>query len=63
LQGVPTGGDRVINHVRATDVVSATGKHFGEVREYGAPGNTTHMRPAGRANETSQTSAVTYVQR
>ncbi|HKT29206.1 XVIPCD domain-containing protein [Dyella sp.] len=34
LHGVPEGGNQVINHVRATDVVSAASKHFGEVRIY-----------------------------
>lgn len=34
LHGVPEGGSQVINHVRATDVVSAASKHFGEVRVY-----------------------------
>ena len=34
LHGVPEGGSQVINHVRATDVVSAASKHFGEVRIY-----------------------------
>jgi hypothetical protein len=34
LHGMPEGGSQVINHVRATDVVSAASKHFGEVRVY-----------------------------
>lgn len=32
--GVPEGGGQVINHVRATDIVSAGSRHFGEVRAY-----------------------------
>lgn len=31
---VPEGGRQVINHVRATDIVSAASRHFGEVRAY-----------------------------
>ncbi|GLQ93037.1 XVIPCD domain-containing protein [Dyella acidisoli] len=34
MHGVPEGGSQVINHVRATDVVSAASAHFGEVRVY-----------------------------
>jgi hypothetical protein len=34
MQGVPAGGHQVIDHVRATDVVSAGSPHFGEVRTY-----------------------------
>lgn len=34
LYGVPEGGNRVINHVRATDMVGAANRHFGEVRVY-----------------------------
>jgi len=34
LHGIPEGGNQVINHVRATDVVSAASKHFGEVWVY-----------------------------
>jgi len=32
--GIPAGGHQVIDHVRATDVVSAGAAHFGEVRTY-----------------------------
>jgi hypothetical protein len=32
--GIPQGGNQVIDHVRATDVVSAASAHFGEVRTY-----------------------------
>jgi hypothetical protein len=34
LFGVPEGGNQVIDHVRAGDVVSAASPHFGEVRVY-----------------------------
>lgn len=34
LYGVPEGGSRVINHVRATDMVGAANRHHGEVRVY-----------------------------
>lgn len=34
LSGVPEGGSQVINHVRATDMVGAANRHFGEVRVY-----------------------------
>jgi hypothetical protein len=34
LHGTPAGGSQVVNHVRATDMVSAAGRHFGSVRIY-----------------------------
>lgn len=34
LYDVPVGGSQVINHVRATDMVGAANRHFGEVRVY-----------------------------
>ncbi len=34
LYGVPEGGSRVINHVRATDMVGAANRHYGEMRIY-----------------------------
>lgn len=36
LYGVPHGGNQVIDHVRAGDMVSAASPHFGEVRVYAA---------------------------
>jgi len=36
LYGVPEGGNQVIDHVRAGDLVSAASPHFGEVRIYAA---------------------------
>ena len=49
---IPAGGDLVVNHVRATDMVSAAGKHFGSVRVY-ATSFDEHMiyRDAGRSAE------------
>jgi lipase (class 3) len=35
--GVPEGGDRIINHVMAADVVSAASHHYGQVRMYATP--------------------------
>ena len=32
--GIPEGGGQVINHVKASDLVSAASKHFGQVRQY-----------------------------
>jgi hypothetical protein len=34
LGSTPAGGNQVINHVRATDAVSAASAHFGETRTY-----------------------------
>ena len=34
LYGVPEGGSQVVNHVRATDMVGAANRHFGETRVY-----------------------------
>lgn len=34
LYGVPEGGSQVINHLRATDMVGAANRHYGEVRVY-----------------------------
>ena len=34
LEGIPKGGNQVIDNVRATDVVSAASAHFGEVRTF-----------------------------
>jgi len=36
LHDAPAGGNQVVNHVRATDMVSAAGQHFGSVRVYAA---------------------------
>src|SRR3546814_9639280 len=34
---IPEGGDRVLNHVMAADVVSAASPHYGQVRVYAKP--------------------------
>ncbi len=47
MQGVPEGGGQVIDHVRATDVVSAASRHFGTVLTYAAPEDMDHLRKAG----------------
>jgi len=49
-QGVPAGGADVINHVRATDVVSAASPHYGQVRVYATPDDISALRDAGYAN-------------
>lgn len=57
LGSAPIGGNQVIDHVRATDVVSAASAHFGEVRTYAA--YSTRNRPPltmqTRHRECSQT--------
>ena len=45
--GVPAGGNQVIDHVRATDVVSAASPHFGQVRVYAVPQDTQALSQAG----------------
>lgn len=47
LQDVPKGGDQVIDHVRATDVVSAGSAHFGEVHVYAAQQDIDRLTSAG----------------
>lgn len=48
----PAGGDLVVNHVRATDMVSAAGKHFGSVRVYATQFDEQIIyREAGRSAE------------
>lgn len=45
--GIPEGGNRIINHVVATDAVSAASAHFGEVRVYASAQNIADMEKAG----------------
>jgi hypothetical protein len=45
--GIPAGGNQVIDHVRATDVVSSASPHFGEVRVYAVPQDTQALSQAG----------------
>lgn len=47
LQGVPAGGNQVIDHVRAGDLVSAASEHFGEVRIYAAQKDIDTLSHAG----------------
>ena len=48
---LPEGGTQVINHVRATDFVSAASPHFGELRVYAAPQDIDALRDKGYAND------------
>ncbi|WP_413623783.1 XVIPCD domain-containing protein [Luteibacter sp. Lutesp34] len=47
LQGVPAGGNQVIDHVRAGDLVSAASNHFGEVRIYASQQDIDTLSKAG----------------
>lgn len=47
LQGIPAGGNQVIDHVRAGDIVSAASTHFGEVRIYAAQQDIDTLSKAG----------------
>ena len=49
-QGVPEGGNNVINHVRATDVVSAGAPHYGQVRIYATQQDIDALNNAGYNN-------------
>lgn len=49
-QGVPAGGNDVINHVRATDVVSAASPHYGQVRVYATQEDIAALEHGGYAN-------------
>ena len=44
---IPEGGHQVINHVRATDVVSAASHHFGSVRVYATAQDIADMQAGG----------------
>jgi hypothetical protein len=49
--GISEGGHTVVNHVMATDVVSAASPHFGQVRVYATPGEIAALGgPLGRYN-------------
>ncbi|RYH55862.1 MAG: DUF2974 domain-containing protein, partial [Alcaligenaceae bacterium] len=52
VNGVPKGGDQVINHVRAGDVVSAASAHFGEVRVYAVQQDVDTLNKAGYRDNT-----------
>lgn len=47
LQGIPAGGNQVIDHVRAGDLVSAASEHFGEVRIYASQQDIDTLSKAG----------------
>ncbi|OOG47797.1 XVIPCD domain-containing protein [Rhodanobacter sp. C01] len=47
MQGIPEGGHQVIDHVRATDVVSAASRHFGTVHIYATQEDIDHLQKAG----------------
>jgi hypothetical protein len=49
-QGVPEGGSNVVNHVRATDVVSAGAPHYGQVRIYATQQDVDALNNAGYNN-------------
>jgi pimeloyl-ACP methyl ester carboxylesterase len=49
-QGVPAGGHQIIDNVRATDVVSAASRHFGEVRIYASQQDIEKLEKAGYSN-------------
>ncbi|TXI50072.1 MAG: lipase [Lysobacter sp.] len=53
-QGVPVGGNDVINHVRATDVVSAASPHYGQTRVYATQEDITALRDGGYRNDRSR---------
>jgi len=42
-----SGGDQMINHVRATDAVSAASQHFGQVRVYATSSDIDALKAAG----------------
>ncbi|KAF1716684.1 hypothetical protein CSC74_07265 [Pseudoxanthomonas yeongjuensis] len=48
---LPEGGTQVVNHVRATDFVSAASPHFGELRVYAAAPDIDALRDKGYAND------------
>ena len=47
---IPEGGNSVINHVMASDPVSAASPHFGQVRIYAKPDEITTLNGAGYSN-------------
>jgi len=53
LQDIPKGGNQVIDHVRATDVVSAGSIHFGEVHVYAAQQDIDRLSSAGYRDDGS----------
>ncbi|MCC8537333.1 lipase [Xanthomonas axonopodis pv. poinsettiicola] len=49
---IPEGGNEVINHVMAGDVVSAASRHYGRVEIYAAPQEIATLKRADYANDT-----------
>ena len=48
---IPTGGNQVINHVRATDLVSSASRHYGSVEVYALPEDILHLQRHGYEND------------
>ncbi|WP_379654182.1 XVIPCD domain-containing protein [Pseudoxanthomonas sp. UC19_8] len=48
---IPEGGQDVINHMRATDFVSAASRHYGEVRTYATEQDIAALKGHGYAND------------
>lgn len=48
--GIPTGGNDVVNHVRATDLVSAGSPHYGRVEVYANKQDIDALKDAGYEN-------------
>lgn len=53
MQGIPEGGNQVIDHVRATDVVSAGSRHFGTVHVYAVQEDIDRLHKAGYRDDGS----------
>ena len=47
---IPEGGDRILNHVMAGDVVSGASHHYGQVRMYAKPEEVTSLQIGGYDN-------------
>ena len=47
---IPEGGSAVVNHVMATDVVSAASGHYGQVRVYATPQEIGRLQAGGFSN-------------
>lgn len=52
-QDIPSGGNQVIDHVRAGDVVSAASAHFGEVRVYATEKDIETLSHAGYRDDST----------
>jgi pimeloyl-ACP methyl ester carboxylesterase len=53
IEGVPAGGHQVIDHVRATDLVSAASRHFGEVHIYAVQDDINTLTKAGYRDDST----------